>query len=326
MLESILQSYWLFPLVLLIFIIISYSFLTSIPRYSLKGKHVAVTGGSSGIGLSCAIAAVERGANVTIIARSKDKLDLAREQVLDHTVDDSQKVAVCSVSVTSDLQTFKLSLTEAEDYIGKCVDVLINCAGTSICGCFEDIPPAQFEEMMRLNFMGSVIPTQCVVTNMKKQRSGRIVLCSSQAGQIGIFGYTAYSASKFALRGFSEALQMELRPHNVFLHIVFPPDTDTPGYKEEMAVGKPKETILISEASGLFSPDKVAEEIIVGIETGKYNIGVGLEGFFLSNTCAGTEPVHAVIHGIIQALIAPIGRLVILISQRQFAKICREHA
>ena len=50
-------------------------------------------------------------------------------QVLDHTVDDNQKVAVCSVSVMSDLQTFKLNLAEAEDYIGKCVDVLINCAG-----------------------------------------------------------------------------------------------------------------------------------------------------------------------------------------------------
>ena len=61
-----------------------------------------------------------------------------------------------------------------------------------------------------------------------------------QAGQIGIFGYTAYSASKFALRGFSEALQMELRPHNIYLHVAYPPDTDTPGYKEEMAVGKPK--------------------------------------------------------------------------------------
>ena len=63
---------------------------------------------------------------------------------------------------------------------------------------------------MDVNYLGTVYATRAVVRQMKAHRSGRIVLISSQAGQLGLFGYTAYSASKFALRGFAEALQMEV--------------------------------------------------------------------------------------------------------------------
>lgn len=61
--------------------------------------------------------------------------------------------------------------------------------------------------------------------------SGRIVFVSSAAGQIGIWGYTAYSPSKFALRGVAEALQMEMHPYNIRITVVYPPNTDTEGFK-----------------------------------------------------------------------------------------------
>lgn len=64
--------------------------------------------------------------------------------------------------------------------------------------------------MMEVNYLGSVYPTRAVITTMKERRMGRIMFVSSQAGQIGLFGYTAYSPSKFALRGLAEALQMEV--------------------------------------------------------------------------------------------------------------------
>ncbi len=63
---------------------------------------------------------------------------------------------------------------------------------------------------MEVNYLGSVYPTRAVITTMKERRMGRIMFVSSQAGQIGLFGYTAYSPSKFALRGLAEALQMEV--------------------------------------------------------------------------------------------------------------------
>ena len=64
--------------------------------------------------------------------------------------------------------------------------------------------------MMDINFVGSVFVTRSVVAQMKQRGSGRIVFISSQAGQLGLFGFTAYSATKFALRGMAEALQMEV--------------------------------------------------------------------------------------------------------------------
>jgi 3-dehydrosphinganine reductase len=64
--------------------------------------------------------------------------------------------------------------------------------------------------MIELNFLGSVNVTKAAITGMKENNGGRIVFISSQAGQVGVFGYTAYSASKFALRGFAESLQMEV--------------------------------------------------------------------------------------------------------------------
>lgn len=71
---------------------------------------------------------------------------------------------------------------------------------------------------MEVNYLGSVYPTRAVITTMKERRMGRIMFVSSQAGQIGLFGYTAYSPSKFALRGLAESLQMEV---SVCIHVGF---------------------------------------------------------------------------------------------------------
>lgn len=100
---------------------------------------------------------------------------------------------------------------------------------------------------------------------MKKRRFGRIVFVSSQAGQIGIFGYSAYSATKFALRGLAESLQMELKPYNIYVTLSFPADTETPGFKEELK-DKCEECRLISESSGLYSSNEVASGMIKSIK------------------------------------------------------------
>ena len=86
---------------------------------------------------------------------------------------------------------------------------------------------------MRTNYLGGVFCSKAVIETMKNRRFGRIVFVSSQAGQIGIYGYTAYSPTKFALRGLAESLQMEVKPYNIFVTVCFPPDTDTPGLQEE---------------------------------------------------------------------------------------------
>lgn len=77
------------------------------------------------------------------------------------------------------------------------------------------------QKLMEVNYLGSVYPTRAVITTMKERRMGRIMFVSSQAGQIGLFGYTAYSPSKFALRGLAESLQMEVSFPALQLNMVF---------------------------------------------------------------------------------------------------------
>jgi 3-dehydrosphinganine reductase len=113
------------------------------------------------------------------------------------------------------------------------VDVLINNAGISKSGELAEMSTQDFENMIRVNYLAAVYCTKAVIDSMKHRRSGRIGFVCSQAGQIGVYGYTAYSASKFALRGLAETLQMEVRPYGVYVTLSFPPDTDTPGFKEE---------------------------------------------------------------------------------------------
>lgn len=77
------------------------------------------------------------------------------------------------------------------------------------------------QRLMSVNYLGSVYPSRAVITTMKERRVGRIVFVSSQAGQLGLFGFTAYSSSKFAIRGLAEALQMEVNAVFTFILTAF---------------------------------------------------------------------------------------------------------
>jgi 3-dehydrosphinganine reductase len=112
---------------------------------------------------------------------------------------------------------------------------------------------------------------------MIAQKSGYIVNISSLAALIGIYGYTAYAPSKFAVRGFSHCLRAELIPFGIDVSIVYPPDTDTPQLAFERS-RIPEITKKINEGGGMLSPDKVAEVIIQGIEKKKFVIIPGFEG------------------------------------------------
>lgn len=90
--------------------------------------------------------------------------------------------------------------------------------------------------MMDINYIGSVNVTRASLSSIKQVDNGRIVFVSSIAGQLGLYGYTAYSASKYALRGLAECLQMELYPYNIRVTLAHPPDTDTPGFEVENKV------------------------------------------------------------------------------------------
>lgn len=96
---------------------------------------------------------------------------------------------------------------------GRCPrGALVTWGGCLWCvPCSGSRPLCSLQRLMSVNYLGSVYPSRAVIATMKERRVGRVVFVSSQAGQLGLFGYTAYSSSKFAIRGLAEALQMEVR-------------------------------------------------------------------------------------------------------------------
>jgi 3-dehydrosphinganine reductase len=111
---------------------------------------------------------------------------------------------------------------------------------------------------------------------MMRRRQGHIVNTSSVAGFIGVFGYTAYGASKFAVRGFTDVLRSELKPYGVRVSILFPPDTDTPQLWEENKI-KPAETRALAGSVKVMRPEEVARQLLRGVARGQYMILPGLE-------------------------------------------------
>ncbi|XP_062622223.1 3-ketodihydrosphingosine reductase-like [Saccostrea cucullata] len=311
---------FIFFLLLIIFII---SKLISPKQINIKGKHVLITGGSSGIGKALAIEAVRQGANVTIIARNEKRLDEAKQEIERQIKDRNlQKVLAISVDITKDADTVKNAVNKAEKELGP-ITILINNAGSAIAGRFEETSVEQFQRMIDLNFVGSVNVTKAAIKDMKENNAGRIVFISSQAGQVGVFGYTAYSASKFALRGFAESLQMEVKPYNIYVTMAFPPDTDTPGLAEENK-SKPKETVLISDTVGLFSPCDVAKTVFRDAVNGRFLSYVGMDGWLLSNLSSGMSPATSIVDLLQQVFTMGIFRFVCQFYLFHFDRIIRK--
>jgi len=172
-----------------------------------------ITGASSGFGMAFARYALERGYNVTATARSPEKLQsLATElpnRVLVHRLD---------VTIPSEAEE---AVSASLARFGR-IDLLINNAGYGVVGAFEETPDAELRAQMETNFFGAVSVTRAALPSMRAARSGAIVNISSLGGQLSFGGFSAYSASKFALEGLSEALAQEVAPFGIKVLIVEP--------------------------------------------------------------------------------------------------------
>ena len=276
------------------------------------GQHVLVTGGSSGIGLEVARLYLGLGAKVTIVARNKQKLEEAKQDLLatpNSAADAKDRLMIISCDCGAGEDAVRKAFTPAITAFGD-VDILINSAGTSIAGEFDSLDEKEFERMLRINVLGTVFPTRVVVPAMKSNgRGGRIVFVSSQVAQAAIHGYTAYAASKWALRGLAESLQMELKPYNITVSLSYPPDTDTPGYKEEMLT-KPNLTKEISETGVVVPPAEVARDIVFYSTSGYYGISTGFDGWIIKQLHPGMSPVNSAWEVTQQVMFASIMRVI----------------
>uniref|UniRef100_A0A7S2KIU3 3-dehydrosphinganine reductase n=1 Tax=Leptocylindrus danicus TaxID=163516 RepID=A0A7S2KIU3_9STRA len=289
-------------------------------------SHVVVTGGSSGIGLSIAQELVKiQAKKITLIARGEDKLKQARDMLNDlaKSYTDEKKtlngteIGFVSLDVSNEDEVNKKLTPILKE---SPPTMLFNVAGTSISGYVESTPSRMYESLMRINYLGTVNITRVCLPFMRGGEGAAIAVTSSAAGQVGVFGYTAYSPSKFALSGFVEALSMEVLADKVSVTIAFPPDTDTPGYKEEQKC-KPKETDLISDAAGLFKPEDIARKMIKATLGGQYTVYWGLEGWMLATLTAGMGPVTNMVDALCQIFLMGLLRFISLFYLMSFRGI-----
>ena len=172
-----------------------------------------ITGASSGFGTAFAQFAIERGDNVVATARNVSKLEAlvasAPGRILAVKLD---------VTHSADIQP---AIDAAIKRFGR-IDYLFNNAGYGVVGAMEETSDAELRAVMDTNFFGAAAVTRAVLPVMRAQRSGAIVNISSMGGQMSFEGVGAYSATKFALEGMSEALALEVKPFGIKVLIVEP--------------------------------------------------------------------------------------------------------
>lgn len=239
-----------------------------------EGANVIITGGSSGIGRATAKLLAASGANVFVIARDQAKLDRVLGEIEAERIRPEQRFAAfpADVSRFEEVQTAIAAIVEANGTPHG----LINSAGMSYPGYFEEIPLGTFRQLMDVNYFGTLHAIRAVLPSLQRNGRGFIVNISSGAGIVSFFGYSAYSASKFAVRGLSDALRDELKPQGISVSVVFPPDTDTPQFHFEQDL-LPSETKAISGTVKPMSPEQVASDILRGVRKGKYMIMPGVK-------------------------------------------------
>lgn len=182
----------------------------------LSGRVALVTGASSGIGDATARALAAAGADVVVTARRADRLDAL--------VRDLKKQGVKAHAIEADLlkeADNKRIVTETEDKFGR-LDILVNNAGVMLLSPVAESNPSDWRRMLDLNVLALMVSSQAALPGMRKRGSGDIINISSTAGRIANPASAGYSASKFGVVAFSEALRREVQKDKVRICVIEP--------------------------------------------------------------------------------------------------------
>jgi short-subunit dehydrogenase len=205
-------------------------------RRNLSGKRVLITGASSGIGKGLVIEAAKRGARILATARN--------EQRLDAVVREARQTGAEVIGVTGDVNEAidrDRLLRAAEQHFGG-LDVLVNNAGIGATGHFQDAAPDRLRKIMETNFFAPCELCRLAIPLLKEGSDPAILMINSVAGRRAIASRSEYSASKFALMGFSEALRAELSKDNVEVCVVNPGLTES-SFEDNMLENKAKHSL-----------------------------------------------------------------------------------
>lgn len=235
-------------------------------------KVIIITGASSGIGRALALTLASSSPKLVLVARDQQRL----QSVADQCEAQGAETLVIAADV-ADSEACRVMVLQAVERFSR-IDVLINNAGISMWGTFDDISDLQqFERVLAVNFHGSVYCTRYALPYLR-QSQGRVVAISSLAGLTGLPMHTAYSASKHALNGFFESLRIELADSGVSVTIVAPDFVQSEIHRRSIdAQGEPLGQQLPDHASFL-SAERCALIIINAMEKRERLVLTSLRG------------------------------------------------
>lgn len=220
-----------------------------------------VTGGGSGIGAAIVRRMVDEGARVLITGR-----DIAKLQAI--AAEAPQQIGILAADLTIDSERKRVAEYASHwDHVG--IDTLINNAGTASAGFLEDSNSAKIDELLQINLVAPICLTQALLAHLKSLPEARIINIGSVFGYIGYPSQAVYSASKFGLRGFSEALHRELAGTRIKVQHIAPRATRTPLNSDAM------DDLNRELRNHVDDPDRVAEVVIAALSTGRTNTVIG---------------------------------------------------
>ncbi len=230
-------------------------------------QRIVITGGSSGLGLALAERLAARGDAIALMARNPEKLAQAASSIRQKIPDAT--VTTMSVDV-SEQPVLSAAFSEVTQALGG-IDLLINSAGILRESHFDKTPLETHREVMEINYFGSLYATLAALPYIEKSSRGQIVNISSLAGMSGVFGYSAYCASKHALLGLSETLRVELAPRGIKVQVVCPGEFDSP-MVDDIDTYRSPENLAHAHTIPKVSLDVVVEDTLKGMDSSAFMI------------------------------------------------------
>ena len=246
-------------------------------RFDFTTGSALVTGAAGGIGEQLAWGLARRGSSLVLVDRDAEGLARVADAIRDAGV---EPIATHVVDLADRDSVLELAGAVADRHPG--LRLLVNNAGVALAGDFEHMSLAEFDWVMDVNFRAPVALVHALLPTLLANRGSHIVNMSSLFGIIAPAGQSAYSSSKFALRGFSEVLRTELAPRGVGVTVVHPGGVRTQiATSARIAEGAPAEEVgtMLRQFDRLlrYPADKAADEILTGVERRRARVLVAPE-------------------------------------------------
>jgi len=256
----------------------------NVQKFQFEGSAAAITGAASGIGRALAFELAARGCDVALADLDEAGLESAANEI---SATYARRATIRRVDVADPKQIQDFALSAIADF--PSLNILINNAGVALLGQFDEFDQAQMAWVMDINFWGVVRGTRAFMPHLQSRPQAHIVNISSIFGIIAPPGQSAYCASKFAVRGFSEVLRHELAMSNstVRLSVVHPGGVKTNIARKARAGAHLRESVSSNELADRFeqlartTPAAAAQRIVRGIERNEPRILIGRDAQYL---------------------------------------------